>query len=154
MIKISVSFNKKIPGEQQYSSLCFHTAMERELSDRMSGSDIQAEIHRSYQLLERTVETEITNYKERPQAASQVSRAPAMSAAQVPMQSSIPSPGAGSITQKQVSLICSLGSQLKLSQHELCSEALRHYGVNSYHEFDKKQGSAFIDLLQERKQST
>jgi hypothetical protein len=69
MIKISVSFNKKIPGEEQYSSLCFHTAMERELSDGLSGEAIQSEIHRSYQLLEQTVEAEITSYKQRPQLA-------------------------------------------------------------------------------------
>ena len=155
MIEISVSFNKKIPGEEQYSSLCFHTAMERELSDGLSGEAIQSEIHRSYQLLEKTVEAEIINYKQRPRLPSQ--KAQPARADQAPQQAQTApqgsSIGAGSsaISQKQISLICNLASQLKIDQHQLCDEALRNYGVASYHELTKKQGSAFIDLLQQRK---
>ena len=156
MIKISVSFNKKIPGEEQYSSLCFHTAMERELSDGLSGSDIQAEIHRSYQLLEKTVEAEITSYKQRPQLSAPNVPVATQNQAQIPAQTTSVGnplgPGSGAISQKQISLICSLASQLKISQHQLCDESLRHFGKASYHELDKKQGSAFIDMLQQRKQ--
>ena len=153
MIKISVSFNKKIPGEEQYSSLCFHTAMERELSDGLSGSDIQAEIHRSYQLLEKTVEAEITSYKQRPQLSAP--NVPVSGQIKVPQQKQeqVQNTHIGAISQKQISLICSLATQLKIDQHQLCDEALRHFGKGSYHELDKKQGSAFIDMLQQRKQS-
>jgi hypothetical protein len=44
-----------------------------------------------------------------------------------------------------------LANQLNIDQHQLCDEALRHFGKASYHELDKKQGSTFIDMLQQRK---
>ena len=67
MIKVETSFTKTTPGAQKYESISFHTSMSRELSDGLSGEAIQAEIHRSYQLLEKTVEAEITQYKQKAQ---------------------------------------------------------------------------------------
>ena len=152
MIKVETSFTKTTPGAQKYESISFHTSMSRELSDGLSGEAIQAEIHRSYQLLEKTVEAEITQYKQKAQQPAQIPPvAPLMQAPQQVPQAPQGNP-TGAISQKQISLICSLASQLKISQHELCNDALRHFGVGSYHELDKKQGSTFIDMLQQRKQ--
>ena len=146
MLKIHTSFTKKVPGEEQYSSLSFHTAMERELSDGLSGTDIQNEIHRSYQLLEKTVEAEIINYKQKVPVVSQP-QVPTAIPAKVPVQT------ASLISQKQINLICSLGNQLGLNQHQLSAESSQLYQVGSYHELTKKQASAFIDILNQRKQS-
>lgn len=152
MIKISVSFNKKIPGEEQYSSLCFHTAMERELSDGLSGEKIQAEIHRSYQLLEKTVETEIFNYKSKTLQVSSKETSKPQNQTRPPVPKSTQSSPSGNITQKQISLICTLAQQSDLSQHQLNDETLRHYGMSSYYDLTKAQASAFIKMLQARKQ--
>ena len=149
MIKISVSFNKKVPGEQQYSSLCFHSSMERELSDGLSGTEIQKEMHRSYQLLEQTVETEISNYgKLTPSVPSAI---PVQSHAPV-QRPQVQNAQRKLLTQKQISLICTLGSRLKLDQHQLAEIAMQNYGQPTYYQLSIKEASTFIELLNARKQ--
>ena len=150
MLKITVSFHKKVPGQEKFSSLSFHSSMERELSDGLSGQEIQNEMHRSYQLLEQTVENEISNYSRQQEQVVPVLPAPVP---QVPAKQQTQNAQRKLITQKQISLICSLGGRLKLDQHQLAEIAMQNFGQPTYFELDVKQASKFIELLNAKKQS-
>ena len=105
-------------------------------------------MHRSYQLLEQTVENEISNYSR--QHGQPVLAAPVP---QVPTKQQTQNAQRKLITQKQISLICSLGGRLKLDQHQLAEIAMQNFGQPTYFELDVKQASKFIELLNARKQS-
>ena len=60
MLKLNASFSKKVPAEEQFSSKSFHAAIEVELPDGLTQQQLQEKIHNTFQLVERSVETEIS----------------------------------------------------------------------------------------------
>lgn len=137
MIKINISFSKKVPVPgQQFSSLSFHASMERELSDGLSGQQIQQEYSRGYALLEQTVEEEInrhigagksTPYAPKPQTGNSYTQA--------------------SITDKQLQLINRRGAEMGLTQEQINAHVMNRAGKESVELLTKKQASDFIDYL-------
>ena len=58
-LKLSASFCKKVPAEQEYSSKSYLASVEVELPTNLSGDELNAEIHKTYEQLERAVEEQI-----------------------------------------------------------------------------------------------
>ena len=153
MLKINISFSKKVPGEEQYSSLSFHGSMEKELSDGLSAEQIQQTFHNSYQLLESTVEQEIQNYKGK-QTNPVQSAKPAYSAPAKPYQApQTPAPQANQqqASQKQITFLNRLGAERGLSQQQVDAMALNSFGANSIWQLTKKQASQLIEQLQNQR---
>ena len=59
MIKVCTSFAKKIPAEAEYSSQQFHASIEVELSDGLAAEELQERIHRAFDLVRSSVESEL-----------------------------------------------------------------------------------------------
>ena len=144
MLKINVSFSKKIPGEEQYSSLNFHGSLERELSDGLSSADIQRIFHENYQLLEQTVEQEIQTYSK--PAQPQQSFPPQQSPQAMPA-----SPSSNQASPKQIQFLNRLGAERGLSQSQVDALALNNYNVDSIWKLNKKQASQLIDQMQNQR---
>lgn len=59
MLKVCTSYSKKVPAEREYSSQQFHAAIEVELSDGLSPEELQGRIHRAFDLVKASVESEL-----------------------------------------------------------------------------------------------
>ncbi len=59
MLKLNASYSKKVPAEGEYSSQSFHASVEVELSDGLSGEQLQARIHETFELVRNSVEAEL-----------------------------------------------------------------------------------------------
>jgi len=149
MIKINISFSKKIPGAEQFSSLSFHGSMERELSDGLTGQQIQEEFQRSYALLEQTVETEIVRYTAQQPAPKAL---PVQSCPQRTRTSGARGRGTRqTATASQLSFINRLTSSRGLTQQQVDLEVMNIFGIETVRQLSKKQASEYIDTLNDRR---
>ena len=144
MLKINVSFSKKVPGEEQYSSLNFHGSLERELSDGLSPADIQRIFQDNYKLLEQTVEQEIRQYTN----STQGNAAPPIPS---PQSSNNRSTVPQKASPKQIQFLNRLGAERGLGQAQVDAMALNHFGIDSIWKLDKKQASQLIDQMQNQR---
>ena len=144
MLKLNISFSKKVPGEEQYSSINFHGSLERELSDGLSPADIQRIFHDNYQLLEQTVEQEIQNYSQPKSPSSYVSPAPPQAQAPLPSNNQ-------KASAKQITFLNRLGAEQGLGQAQVDIMAMNNFGIDSVWKLDKKQASQLIDKLQRQR---
>ena len=145
MIKLVTSFSKKrpIPGEE-YSSQSFHAGIELELSDSLKPEEIQAQIHDVSELLKASVDAELNGGKkptaETPPAVAQATRAaPAGNGPAL------------KITNKQAKFITDLASQQGFKLSELNAHIKKLYGATSVYDLSRKEASALLDSLQQKK---
>lgn len=59
MLKLNASYAKKVPAEEEYSSQSYHTSIEVELPDGLSGEALQERIHATFNLVRNSVEAEL-----------------------------------------------------------------------------------------------
>ena len=144
MLKLNISFSKKVPGEEQYSSINFHGSLERELSDGLSPADIQRVFHDNYQLLEQTVEQEIRQY------TSTKTPTPPQNNYPIP-QNNAPTGNTQKASPKQIQFLNRLGAERGLGQAQVDALALNSFGLDSIWKLDKKQASQLIDQLQNQR---
>ena len=147
MIKINVSFSKKVPGEEQYSSLNFHGSLERELSDSLSANDIHRHFQENYKLLEHAVEQEIRQYTAGHQQRTAAPQLPSHTTAPA-ARSSRPVQAA---SQKQITFINRLGAEQGMTQAQVDDVARSHFAVASIWEVNKQQASQLIEQLQKQR---
>lgn len=169
MLKINISFSKKIPGPEQYSSLSFHGSMERELSDGLSGQQIQDAFAKSYALLENTVENEIVRYcggeQVPPQAAPAPEPPPQQRPAPRPQQGPQPqqrrgnyqqrpqSQGASMITESQLKFLNRLAAERGFTQQQIRAEISQRFHIERMEQLSKQEASHFIEELSQRRAS-
>ena len=157
MLKINVSFSKKVPGEEQYSSLNFHGSLERELSDGLSPEQIQKVFHENYALLENTVEKEIASYAQKENRAPFSPAQPQFSQAQAHKNEGArvhpanANTNTSSISQKQVTFLNRLGAERGLSQQQIDAMALNQFGAESIWQLSKQNASKLIEQLQNQR---
>ena len=157
MLKINVSFSKKVPGEEQYSSINFHGSLERELSDGLSPEQIQKVFHENYALLENTIEQEIANYSETENRSLKTQAQTSFPAHNSPQNhstggySSSPTNTASGISQKQVTFLNRLGAERGLSQQQIDAMALNQFGAESIWQLSKQNASKLIEQLQNQR---
>ena len=172
MLKINISFSKKIPGPEQYSSLSFHGSMERELSDGLSGQQIQDAFAKSYALLETTVENEIVRYcggeHVPPQAAPAPEPPPQPRPAPRPSSKSQQQPqahhrgnyqqrpqgqGASMITESQLKFLNRLAAERGFTQQQIRAEISQRFHIERMEQLSKQEASHFIEELSQRRAS-
>ncbi len=145
MLKLSTSFSKKVPVPgQEFSSQSYHAAVELELSDALQPAEVQERIRQTFALVRQSVETEINGR----QTAAPVT---AKTATQ-------PAPAAGSAfkpvekaSNKQVKFILDLAGRQNLPLSALNADVQKQFGVADIYALDRKQASALVDSLKQRK---
>lgn len=60
MIKAILSYSKKVPASEQYSSQGYHLSMEQELPDNLRQDELKAQIHATYDLVKQIVDEELS----------------------------------------------------------------------------------------------
>ena len=143
MLKLSTSFSKKVPVPgQEFSSQSYHAAVELELSDALKPDEVQARIHQTFDMVRRAVETEI-NSKAAP-TASQPATQQASAAAGTfkPVEKA---------SNKQVKFILDLAGRQNLPLSALNADVQKQFGVADIYALDRKQASALVDSLKQRK---
>jgi hypothetical protein len=158
MLKVTISFNKKIPiPNQEYASMGFHSSMEKELADSLSPQQIQEVYNSSYKLLESIVDREIAEYKQQlTQTASPVLqqlpapqyRSPVESFPQ--QQPASPQRGKGKASAAQVTLLNRIGAELGYGTQQVNTLIANQCGVGSAWELTVKQASALITQLSDQ----
>ena len=143
MLKLSTSFSKKVPVPgQEFSSQSYHAAVELELSDALKPDEVQARIHQTFDMVRRAVETEI-NGKSAPTANQPaVQQAPAAGGAFKPVEKA---------SNKQVKFILDLAGRQNLPLSALNADVQKQFGVADIYALDRKQASALVDSLKQRK---
>ena len=141
MLKLSTSFSKKVPVPgQEFSSQSYHAAVELELSDALKPDEVQARIHQTFDMVRRAVETEI-NSKAAPSASQPAAPAAARSAFK-PVEKA---------SNKQIKYILDLAGEKKLPLSQLNADVHQQFGVADIYALDRKQASALVDSLKQRK---
>ena len=144
MLKLSTSFSKKVPVPgQEFSSQSYHAAVELELSDALKPDEVQARIHQTFDMVRRAVETEI-NSKAAPTASQPATQqAPAAAASAFkPVEKA---------SNKQVKFILDLAGRQNLPLSALNADVQKQFGVADIYALDRKQASALVDSLKQRK---
>ena len=143
MLKLSTSFSKKVPVPgQEFSSQSYHAAVELELSDALKPDEVQTRIHQTFDMVRRAVETEI-NSKAAPTASQPAAQqAPAAAGAFKPVEKA---------SNKQVKFILDLAGRQNLPLSALNADVQKQFGVADIYALDRKQASAVVDSLKQRK---
>jgi len=140
MLKLTASFSKKIPVEnQQFSSQSYHAAIETELPE-LKGADLQARIHDTFMLVKQSVENELKNGK----------------AQNGNGQSNVHANGNGNgnpakATNKQIKFITDLAVQKGVSLSDLNTDIKKQFGVDGLYNLSSKQASELVDDLKRHK---
>ena len=147
MLKLSVSFSKKVPGSAEYSSDGFLCALESEVSDSALNNPNELRQRMLYLWSEarRSVEDQISGNGN--------GRAPVHAAAPAPVEPSpapkaTPKNGAGPATSKQIKYVISLCQrENRMSIADLKAYLKQAVGVEDPHKLSKAQASTVIEAL-------
>ena len=144
MLKLNASFSKKVPAEQEYSSKGYSATIEVELPDGLNQEQLRQRIHDTFQLVEASVESEISgsNVNVPRQAAPQAAATIPMRQASVPQsQSSRKAPVAASA--KQIKFLLDITRRINVD----LTPYLNQLGVDAPERLNRHQCSALIDQL-------
>jgi hypothetical protein len=137
MLKVSTSYSKKIPAEQEYSSQQFHASVEVELSDALTPDELQQRIHQTFAVVKSTVEAEIDG--KAPSGRSGSSR-----------EAGDKQNGNGKASNAQIKFMTSLASEQDIRLSALNAYVKDQFHVESIYELTKKEASAVVDALKRR----
>ena len=136
MLKLNVGANRKVQGEQQYSSKGFSCNLEVELADGLLNDTpaLRGKIEELFTEAKAAVEDQINGNgagrqqppKENPSGSSN---------------------GNGVASQKQLSYLMSLGRQRGMSLQQLAEHAQQHAGKDDLYKLTKSECSKLIDTL-------
>ena len=151
MLKLNASFSKKVPAEEQFSSKSFHAAIEVELPDGLTQQQLQEKIHSTFQLVERSVETEISGeavtvpqqQQQLPPLVQQPVQQPVQQQAQQSNRRQFSERKGDQPSPKQMKYMLDLGRVRGLTAPDVAAMA----GVYSIDDLSRQQCSRIIDDL-------
>lgn len=129
MLKLNASYAKKVPAEAEYSSRSYHVAIEMELPDGLSESQLRDRIHDTFELAKDSVESEIHGHDAPKTRVYQNAKT----------QNSD-----GYASEKQIKLLFDLANRDGVRINDLARE---RFNVNRYSRLTKGQCSRLIDEL-------
>ena len=139
MLKLSTSYSKKIPVTgQEFSSQQFHASVELELSDALEPEAIKERIHDTFAMVKDAVETELNGKVPAKQPVIQNTAPPAREPV-------------GKASNKQIKYLMDLATQQGYELSALNAHVRKLYNVASLYDLDKKQASALLDSLKQKK---
>ena len=143
MLKLSTSFSKKVPVPgQEFSSQSYHAAVELELSDALKPEEVLERIRKTFDMVRRAVETEINGRQTVAPTAAKTATQPAAGSAFKPVEKA---------SNKQVKFILDLAGRQNLPLSALNADVQKQFGVADIYALDRKQASALVDSLKQRK---
>lgn len=135
MLKLNASYSKKVPTEEKFSSQSFLASIEVELPHGMTTQQLEAKIHDTFELVRRSVESEIT------------SRQGADTPVKKDRSEGLPGASTQVATNKQVSFILKLGKDRQKGLPELNEMASRLFKAESIYQLTKGDASKLVDQL-------
>jgi len=140
MLKLNTSFQKKVPiPGQEYSSQSFHASVEVELSDALKPEEVKSRIHDTFLMVKQAVEEELNGTAKATIINSPNNRI------------DLPDAESDKASNKQISYILSLAQHRQLGIDDLTSSVHKEFGVDSIYQLTRKQASAVVDLLKDRR---
>jgi len=146
MIKLQVTYTKKVPGPEQYSSQGYHVGIETEVSDDAvkDPQGMRERLASMFQEARRSIEEEIANDRSTQPHQEVHPRFPSNGNNDRPVVRD----NGELISPKQMNFLLSLSSR----QHGMTVEQLNAYagqevGIDNVRELTKKQASALIECL-------
>jgi len=77
MLKLNASYSKKVPAEGEYSSQSYHASIEVELPDGLTSGQLNEKIHDTFDLVRKSVESELSKGQSAIEPRSGRNRSPA-----------------------------------------------------------------------------
>jgi len=129
MIKAILSYSKKVPASEQYSSQGYHLSMEQELPDNLRQDELKAQIHATYDLVKQIVDEELSGTAKpaAPHVADQNDDVQASNA--------------------QIKFLTDLARQNNIAFEDLNQQVQDMYGVESVYKLRKQDCSRLINDL-------
>lgn len=147
MIKLNVSYSKKVPVEgQQFSSESFHSSVEVELSDSLKPEEIQEKIHSTADYLRQAVDAELGQTRQPVQERQRSAFTPRQQQGSR-RQERAPEGSQRKASNAQCKYITDLAGEQKITLQDLNAEILERYGVAGLYDLNAAQASEMIDSL-------
>ena len=143
MLKLSTSYSKKIPADQEFSSQSYHASVETELSDALEPEQVQEKIHEQFALVRSAVETELNG------TPAELAIPPAPEPTKPAVRNG--NQPVGKASNRQIKYLLDLAGQQGYELSALTAHVRKLYGVQGVYDLDRKQASALLDSLKIRK---
>jgi len=167
MLKLTASFSKKVPADQEFSSKGYSATIEVEIPEGLNQEQLQGRVHETFQMVETSVESELnkvttvqntqpamfapqqnipyqpvqpSNQAAAPTSPVQQTIAPATQYAQPPKPKSQKSRPASA---KQLKYLTDVANK----KHIVLTNYLPNYGVARVEDLNSTQCSQMIDML-------
>jgi len=136
MLKLNVGANRKVQGDEQFSSKGFSCNLEVELGDGLLNDTpaLRAKIEELFTEARDAVEKQINGNGAKPEPKDKPASANGNN-------------GDDAASQKQLSYLMSLGRQRGMSVQQLADHAKQHAGKDDLYELTKSECSKLIDTL-------
>jgi len=145
MLKLTCSYSRKAPAEEDYSSRSYHTGIELELPAGLAAEEVETKIHSTFARLREAVESEIRDGDTTQPHVRHESRAEESQGAK---------PDARRISNRQAKFALDLARQNGISLNELDKMIHAEYGVPGLYDLTGGKGgqaSELIDRLKMKK---
>lgn len=142
MLRLNASYSKKVPAEGEYTSQSYHASVEVELSDALAPEQIKTRIHETFVMVKEAVESELHG---KPKAAASPATLPA------PQPIANKTAAVEKASNKQIKYLTDLANKQGYELSELNARVRQQFGVMSLYDLDKKQASALLDELNQKK---
>lgn len=137
MLKLTSSYSKKVPVEgQDFSSQQYHASVELELSDSIKGEELTKRIHDTFQLVRKSVETELGG-------KPAVETAPALANNKSTRTTE-------KASNKQIKFMTDLAVRNGYTLSELNAMVAERYKASGIYDLTRQQASAMLDSLVKR----
>jgi len=144
MLKLSTSYSKKVPvPDQEFSSQSYHASVELELSDALEPEQVQQKIREQFALVRSAVETELKG------TPAELAIPPVPEPTKAPVRNG--SQPVGKASNRQIKYLMDLASQQGYELSAMNAHVRKLYNVTSLYDLDKKQASALLDSLKQKK---
>lgn len=138
MLKAILSYSKKIPAEQEYSSQSFHLSLEQELPAALRQDEIRDQVHDTFNLVKRMVEDELKNGSSDGVKPNQAAK-----------------PGAeksdDQASNAQIKYLTDLARDNNIGFEDLNKQVVEMYGVESVYRLKRRDCSRLINDMKRAK---
>ncbi len=138
MLKLNVSYSKKVPADGEYTSQSYHASIEGELPDGLNQEQLNDKIHATFAMVRESVEAELgeNNAHKNGELSLQEAANPAPQG-----NRSAASNNAVPASPKQISYLLSLANRRGITPQQIAAQ----HNVANVDQLTKRQCSALIE---------
>jgi len=142
MIKLTCSYSRKAPAEEDFSSRSYHAGLELELPAGLTAEEIDSQVHSTFAQLKASVEAELNGVAAAPETKLKVV-SDGKDGARVQNSES----GSKRISNAQAKFALDLARKNGIGLHELDEMIRDEYGVPGLYDLTGGKGGAASDLI-------